>query len=127
MNTKKSWKPLISILGLILIMMTAASVSAEDPLIRESQAPDDTGMIDTIDDTEGTVEPLLIATGEAEENITSDLPDYENYTGDMLISPGPEANSAAQAPFNLPLVGLIGAVIVVLVVMSGIIIKRKNQ
>ena len=118
---------MISILGLVLIMMTAASVSAEDRIIRETQAPDGTGMIDTIDDTEGTAEPLLIATGETEENITRDLPDYENYTGDMLISPGPEANSAAQAPFNLPLVGLIGAVIAVLVVLSGIVIKRKNQ
>jgi len=118
---------MISALGLMLIMMTAASVSAEDPIVRESQAPDDTGVIDTIDDTEGTVEPLLIATGETEENITSELPDYENYTGDMLISPGPEATSAASTPVPLPILGVIGAVIAILVVMIGIIIKRKNQ
>jgi hypothetical protein len=129
MNTKKSWKPMISLLGLILMMMTAASVSAEDPIIRETQAPDDTVMIDTIDDTEGSAEPLLIATGDqiVEESETNQLPDYENYTGDMLISPGPGANSAAKTPFSLPIVGVIGAVIAILVVMIGIVIKRKNQ
>ena len=50
-------------------------------------------------------EPMLIATGETEENATNDLPDYENYTGDMLISPGPEANSDAMTPLHLPISG----------------------
>ena len=118
---------MISALGLILIMMTAASVCAEDTIAREKSLPDEGASTDYTDDTEGTVEPLLIATGETEENATNGLPDYENYTGDMLISPGPEANSAANTPFTLPILGVIGAVIAILVVMIGIIIKRKNQ
>lgn len=108
-------------------MMTAASVSAEDPIVRESQAPDDTGMIDTIDDTEGIAEPLLIATGDLEESETNELPDYENYTGDMLISPGPAAQSEANTPMSLPLLGVIGAVLGIMIVMIGIIMKRKSK
>jgi hypothetical protein len=128
MKTKKNWKPMISIVGLILIMMmTAASVSAEDPIARDNQPPDEAATTDYTDDNQSDVEPILIAPGETEENATNDLPDYENYTGDMLISPGPKANSDAMTLFNLPILGIIGAVIVIVVVMIGIIIKRKKK
>ena len=122
MKTKTSWKPLIGIVGLILLMMvTAASVSAEDPLARDNQLPDEAATTDT----EGDEEPMLIATLETEENVTGDLPDYQNYTGDMLISPGPEANTEANTSLYLPILGIIGAVIVIVLVIIGIILKRK--
>lgn len=128
MKIKKTWVPMISIVGLILIMMmTAASVCAEDPIARDNQPPAEGATTEYIDDPQGDVEPMLIAPGETEENITSDLPDYENYTGDMLISPGPEANSEAKTPLNLPFLGVIGAVVIIVVVMIGIIIKRKEK
>jgi hypothetical protein len=122
MKTKTSWKPLIGIVGFILLMMvTAASVSAEDPLARDNQLPDETATTDT----EGDEEPMLIATLETEENVTGDLPDYQNYTGDMLISPGPEANTEAKTSLYVPILGIIGAVIVIVLVIIGIILKRK--
>jgi len=129
MKIKKSWKPMISIVGILLVLMTAASVSAEDPIVRESQAPDDTGMIDTIDDTEGIAEHLLIATGDliVEESETSELPDYENYTGDMLISPNPTANSEETSSLSLPVLGIIGVVVLIGLAGSGILIKRKQK
>ena len=128
MKTKKNWKPVISSIGLILIMMmTAASVSAEDPIARDNQIPDEEAATSNTDDNQDDIGPMLIATGEIEENTTNDLPDYENYTGDMLISPGPEANSDAMTPLNLPILGIIGAVIVIVVVMIGIIIKQKKK
>jgi len=128
MKIKKGWKLMISIVGLILIMMmTAASVCAEDPIARDNQPPDEGLTTDYTDDNQGDVEPILIAPGETEENATNDLPDYENYTGDMLISPSPEANSDAMPLFNLPILGIIGAVITIVVVMIGIIIKRKKK
>jgi hypothetical protein len=118
---------MISIVGILIVMMTAASVSAEDPIVRESQAPVDTGMIDTIDDTEGTAEPLLIATGDLEESETGDLPDYENYTGDMLISPNPTADSKATSSLNLPVLGIIGVVVLIGLAGSGLLIRRKQK
>jgi len=120
---------MISIVGILLVLMTAASVSAEDPIVRESQAPDDTGMIDTIDDTEGIAEPLLIAKGDliVEESETSELPDYENYTGDMLISPNPTANSEETSSLSLPVLGIIGIVVLIGLAGSGILIKRKQK
>jgi hypothetical protein len=128
MKTQKNWKSMISIVGLMLIMMmTAASVSAEDPLVRDNQSTDEGATTDDANTTEGGEEPMLIAPGETEENATNDLPDYENYTGDMLISPGPKANSDATTLLNLPILGIIGAVIVIVVVMIGIIIKRKKK
>ncbi len=108
-------------------MMTAASVNAEDPIARNNQPPDEAATTDYADDNQSDVEPILIAPGETEENATNDLPDYENYTGDMLISPGPKANSDAITPLNLPILGIIGAVIVIVVVMIGIIFKRKKK
>jgi hypothetical protein len=108
-------------------MMTAASVSAEDPITRDNQPPDEAATTNYTDDNQSDVEPILIAPGETEENATNDLPDYENYTGDMLISPGPETNSDIMTPFNLPILGIIGAVIIIVVVMIGIIIKRKKK
>jgi hypothetical protein len=128
MKIKKNWKPMISIVGLVLIMMmTAASVRAEDPIARDNPLPDEGATMDYTNDNQGNVEPMLIATEETEENATNDLPDYENYTGDMLISPGPEADSDAMTPLNLPILGIIGAVIVIVVVMIGLIIKRKKK
>jgi len=119
---------MIGIVGLILIMMmTAASVSAEDPITRDNQPPAEGVILDYTDDNQGGVEPMLIATGETEENATNDLPDYENYTGDMLISPGPESNSDAMVLFNLPILSIIGTVIIIVVVMIGIIIKQKKK
>ena len=128
MKIKNNWKPMISIIGLVLIMMmTAASVCAEDPIARDNQPPGEETTTGYTDDNQDDVGPMLIATGENEENATNDLPDYENYTGDMLISPGPEANSDAMTPFNLPIMGIIGAIIAIVVVMIGIIIKRKKK
>jgi hypothetical protein len=109
------------------MMMTAASVSAEDPIARDNQLPDEGAATSNTNDNQDDVGPMLIATGETEENATNDLPDYENYTGDMLISPGPKANSDAMTLFNLPILGIIGAVIVIVIVMIGIIIKRKKK
>jgi len=110
-------------------MMTAASVAAEDPIIRETQAPEDMGMIDTIDETEGNAEPLLIATGDdiAEEGETNELPDYQNYTGDMLISPNPTTTSEATLPLSLPVLGIIGVVVIIGLAGSGILIRRKQK
>jgi len=127
MKIKKDWKPMISIVGLILIMMTAASVCAEDPIARDNRPLDEGATTDYTDDNQGDVEPMLIAPGETEENTTNDLPDYENYTGDMLISPGPEAKSDTMTLFNLPILGIIGAVIAIVVVMTALIIKRKKK
>jgi hypothetical protein len=129
MKIKKSWKPMISIVGILVIMMTAASVAAEDPIIRETQAPEDMGMIDTIDETEGNAEPLLIATGDdiAEEGETNELPDYQNYTGDMLISPNPTTTSEATLPLSLPVLGIIGVVVIIGLAGSGILIRRKQK
>lgn len=127
MKTKKNWKPMISIVGLMLIMMmTAVSVCAEDPITRDNQPPDDVMITEYTDENESNNEPNLISPGDNEET-TSDLPDYQNYTGDMLISPGPEANSDANILSNLPVLGIIGAVIIIVVVMIGIIIKRKKK
>src|SRR5512139_1495781 len=99
MKTKKNLKPLISIVGLVIItMMTAASVCAEEPIERDNQLPDQGAATGNTNDNQGDVGPMLIATGDTEENVTNDIPDYENYTGDMLISPGPEANSDAITP-----------------------------
>jgi hypothetical protein len=128
MNIKKIWNPLLSIVGLVLIMMmAAASVSAEDPIARDNQLPDEGATTDNTDDNQNDVEPMLIATGGTEDNATGDLPDYENYTGDMLISPSPEANSDIMTLFNLPILGIIGAAVVIVVVMVGIIIRRKKK
>jgi len=128
MKIKKSWKPLINIVGLILIvMMTAASVSAEDPITRDNPLPDEAATTDSADDTESGDEPILIAPSGTEENATNNLPDYQNYTGDMLISPGPETNSDAMTPFNLPILGIIGTVIVIVIVMIALIIKQKKK
>ena len=119
---------MISIVGLVLIMMmTAASVRAEDPIARDNPLPDEGATMDYTNDNQGNVEPMLIATEETEENATNDLPDYENYTGDMLISPGPKTNSDAITPLNLPILVIIGAVILIVVVMIGIIFKRKKK
>lgn len=119
---------MISIVGLILIMMmTAASVSAEDPIARDNQLPDEGTTMGNTDNNQGSIEPMLIIPVDIEENDTNDIPDYENYTGDMLISPSPEANSNAMTPFNLQILGIIGAVIIIVVVMIGIIIKRKKK
>ncbi len=107
--------------------MAAASVSAEDPIVRETQAPDDTVMTDTFDETEGNAEPLLIATGDLEESQNSEIPDYENYTGDMLISPNPTANSEATSSLSLPLLGIIGVVVIIGLAGSGILIRRKQK
>ena len=124
---KKSWKPLINIVGLVLIvMMTAASVSAEDPLARDNQLPDDGAVVTGYaDDNEGGDEPMLIAPGETEETSTSDIPDYQNYTGDMLISPSPEANSEAKTSLYFPIAGVIGVVLAIALVIIGITLKRK--
>jgi len=119
---------MINSVGLILIlMMTAASVCAEDPIARDNLLPDDAATTGYTDDNQGNVEPMLIATLETENTTTSDLPDYQNYTGDMLISPAPETNLETQTPLNLPVLGIIGAVIVLVVVIIGIIIKRKKK
>ena len=120
-------KPIISIVGIILLMMTAASVCAEDPIARGNSLPDEAATTDYTSDNQDDVEPMLIATGETEENATNDLPDYENYTGDMLISPSPKADSDAITPFNLPILGIIGTVIIIVVVMIGLIIKSKKK
>ena len=128
MKTKKNWKPMISIVGLILIMMmTAASVCAEDPITRENQPPAEEATTDYTDDNESDTEPILIAPGENEETTTSDIPDYQNYTGDMLISPGPEESSDARHRSTYSILGIIGAVIIIVVLMIGIIIKRKKK
>ena len=128
MKTKKNLKPLISSIGLIVIMMmTAASVCAEEPIGRDNQLPDQQATTCNTDDDQSGVEPMLIAPGETAENITGELPDYENYTGDMLISPGPKANSDTMTLFNLPILGIIGAVIVIMLVIVGIIMKRKKK
>jgi hypothetical protein len=128
MKTKKNLNSLISIVGLLLIlMMTAASVCAEEPLERDDRPLDQGATTDSTDDNQSDDVPMLIATGETEENVTSDLPDYGNYTGDMLISPGPEAKSDTMMPSNLPIFGIIGAVIFIVVVMVGIVIKQKKK
>lgn len=110
-------------------MMTAASVSAEDPIVRETQAPEDMEMTDTIDETEGNAEPLLIATGDdiVEEGETNELPDYQNYTGDMLISPNPTANSEATSSLSAPVLGVIGVVVLIGLAGSGILLKRRQK
>jgi hypothetical protein len=128
MNIKKNWKPMISIVGLVLIMITtAASVCAEDPVTRHNQLPDEGATTGYIDNNQSDVGPMLIATRGTEENATNDLPDYENYTGDMLISPNPEANSDAITSFTLPILGIVGTVTVIAAVMIGIIITRKKK
>ncbi|KYK23987.1 hypothetical protein AYK25_01095 [Thermoplasmatales archaeon SM1-50] len=109
------------------MMMTAASVCAEDPIARGNPLLDEGATMDYSDHNQGDVEPMLIATGENEEKATNDLPDYENYTGDMLISPGSEADSDAMIPFNLPILGISGAVIVIVIVMIGLIVKGKKK
>jgi hypothetical protein len=126
MKTKKSWKPMISIIGLILIMMmTAASVCAEDPIARENQLSDEGATTAYTADNESDAEPNLIAPGENEETATSDIPDYQNYTGDMLISPSPEGSSQTQISLDFSILGIIGAVIVIVVVIIGVVLKRK--
>jgi hypothetical protein len=125
MKMKKSWKSMLSIVGLLLVMMTAVSVSAEDPIVRENQAPDDLGTSDIINNTEDV--PMLIATGDqiVEENDTNQLPDYQNYTGDMLISPNPKANSEAASSTDLPIIGIIGAVVIIALGLIVLLVRRK--
>jgi hypothetical protein len=128
MKIKKSWKPLINIVGLILIvMMTAASVSAEDPITRDNPLPDEAATTDSADDTESGDEPILIAPSGTEENATNNLPDYQNYTGDMLISPGPEVNAEEKTSLYFSILGVIGAVVVIALVIIGITLKRKEK
>ncbi len=80
---------------------------------------------DYVDDNEGSEEPMLIAPGEFEETSTSDIPDYQNYTGDMLISPNPEANSEAKTSIYFTISGIIGVVLAIALVIIGITLKRK--
>ncbi len=127
MEIKKSLKPMISIAGIILLMMTAASVSAEDTIGRDTQPTADSGMVYASDDNGANTEPMLIAPLDSADNATSGIPDYENYTGDMLISPGPTANSETTTPFTLPILGCIAAVILIGLVCIGIFIKRKQK
>jgi hypothetical protein len=111
---EKRWKSLMTLGGLLLVlMMTAASVSAEDPIARDGSAPDE---VTPIDDT--------AATGDAEPMLIAPL---ENQTGNdtILISPGPEGTSKAASTLDLPLFGLIGAVVVIALAIVAIAIRRK--
>ncbi len=115
-------KPLIGIVGIILVMVTAASVSAADQ--RVPLAQEDTG---TAASSEGSAEPLLIATADNASNGTLDIPDYGNYTGDMLISPGPQAKAETSAIFGVPLLGILGAAAAIALVGVGIVIVRRRK
>ena len=116
---------MINIVGLILIMMTAASVCAEDPIARENQLPDEGANTSDIGENEGDIEPTLIAPGENETIDNSDPANDQNFTDDMVISPGPKGSSKGTTPLDLPLLGIIGAVIVIALVIIGIAIRRK--
>ncbi len=117
-------KPLIGIVGIILVMMTAASVSAADPVQRVPLPVEDTG---TAASSDGTAEPVLIATADNASNGTLDIPDYGNYSGDMLISPGPEAKAETSAVFGVPLLGILGAAAAIALVGVGIVIVRRRK
>lgn len=128
MKIEKNWKPLIGSVGLIVLMMTAATVSADDVLDRDgTQLLDDSALSDSPVDNEGDAEPMLIAVLSEENETTSPpLPDYQNYTGDMLLSPGPAGDAAVSTQPVLPILGIIGAVVVSAVLIFAFVIKRKQ-
>jgi hypothetical protein len=114
MEMKKRWKPMLSIGGLLIVlMMTAASVCAEDPLARDNPVPDVPAS--DVDETSGD-EPMLIA---PLENETSS-------SGDSVISPGPEGSSQATASLDIPLVGIIVAGVVIAVALVAIAVRRRK-
>lgn len=113
MEMKKRWKPMLSIGGLLIVlMMTAASVCAEDPLARDNPVSDVTAS--DVDETSGD-EPMLIA---PLENETS--------SGDMVISPSPEGSPEATTSLDLPLVGVIAAGVIIALAMIAIVIRRRK-
>ena len=102
-------------------MMTAASVCAEDPLARDNPLPDEAAAGD-VDENDGDADQMLIAPLENETTSGGD----ENSTGDMVISPGPEGSSKATASFDLPLVGIIAAGVIIALAMIAIAIRRRK-
>ncbi len=112
MKMEKRWKTFMTFGGLLLIlMMTAASVSAEDPLARDGSVPDVTPINDTTVD--GDTEPMLIAPLENES------------AQDMVISPGPQGGTTATSSLDLSLLGVIGAVVIIVLALVAIAIRRK--
>jgi hypothetical protein len=118
-------KPLIGIVGIIFLMMTAASVSAADSVQRGTLPQGDSGTVTPVD-SEGNALPVLIATEDSANNSTLDIPDYGNYSGDMLISPGPLANADASTPFSVPILGVI-AVAVIGLIGVGLLVARRQK
>ena len=105
---------------LIILMMTAASVCAEDPLARDNPLPDEAAAGD-IDENDGGADQMLIAPLENETTSSGE----ENSTGDMVISPGPEGSSKATISLDLPLV-IIAACVIVALAMIAIAIRRRK-
>jgi hypothetical protein len=114
MNMEKRWKSIMTLGGLLLVlMMTAATVSAEDPIARDGSVPDEATPIEDTT-TDGDAEPMLIAP--LENETTEDT---------ILISPGPEGTSKAASTLDLPLLGIIGAVVIIALALVAIAIRRK--
>jgi len=125
MNRKNSWKSILPLVGLVVIMMTAASVCAEEPLAREDQLADDTMVTENLGETEGDTEPLLIAPLEEDDPYSTDPADDGNFTDTMVISPGPKESVQASIPLDWPVLGIVGAVVVIALALIGIAIRRK--
>jgi len=106
-------------------MMTAASVCAEEPLAREDQLADDTMITENLGETEGDTEPLLIAPFEEDDPYSTDPADDGNFTDTMVISPGPKESVQASIPLDWPVLGIVGAVVVIALALIGIAIRRK--
>lgn len=110
MKINKSWKTIISTASLLLIMMTAVSVSAEEPLERENQLTDERTISDNVSIADESGEPMLISPA---TNETS------------LISPAPQGSSEAAGSLDVPLLGIIGAIIIIAVGLVILIVRRK--
>ena len=110
MKITKSWKSILSTVSLLLIMMTAVSVSADEPLERENQLPDDRTISDDISVTDDSDEPMLISPA---SNETS------------LISPAPQGGSEAAGSLDISIIGIIGAIVIIAVGLIIIVNKRK--
>jgi hypothetical protein len=110
MKMTKSWKSILSTVSLLLIMMTAVSVSAEEPLERENQLTDNRTISNDVSVTDESGEQMLISPA---ANETS------------LISPAPQGGSEATGSLDIPLIAIIGAVVIIALGLIVVIVRRK--
>lgn len=134
MRTEKTCKTMFSILGLFMVMMTAASVTAE-VIPRENQNTDEIYTTDVSDVDETLVEPNLISPEpydteeyrvDGNENETTDKND-DSYTEDWVISPNPAATTDADKNIDLPVIGILGIGVLASLIVAFVVVKNLKK